>query len=80
MRGTIRDFFRRIEGQDLAEYCLVMAFVGLIALGIFLKMSGGIQGIWGSANTTLATSPNASSSSDSSTPSDLGGSGGSKGH
>jgi len=34
-----------------------MAFVGLVALAIILKMSGGIQGIWGSTNTTLASSP-----------------------
>lgn len=59
MFRTIRHFFRRIDGQDLAEYCLLMAFVGLVALGIILKASGGIQGIWGTANTTLASAPSA---------------------
>jgi Flp pilus assembly pilin Flp len=54
---TIRDFFRNKDGQDLAEYCLLLAFVGLLALGIILKASGGIQGIWNATNATLATAP-----------------------
>jgi len=56
-------FFRKNEhGQDLAEYCLLVALVALIALGLMAHFSGGIQGIWNSASTTLA-SGNASSSS-----------------
>jgi len=48
--------FRKGEdGQDLAEYCLLMAFVALVALGLILKAAGGIQGVWSSANNTLAT-------------------------
>ena len=49
-------FFRTNEhGQDLAEYCLLVALVALIALGLVAHFSGGIQGIWNSANNTLAT-------------------------
>ena len=43
------------QGQDLAEYCLLTALVALIALGIFYRAAGGIDGIWGAANTTLAS-------------------------
>jgi Flp pilus assembly pilin Flp len=75
----IRQFFRRNDGQDLAEYCLLMAFVGLIALGIILKTSGGIQGIWGSANTTLASTPGAAASGSTGTSADSGTAGG-QGH
>jgi len=39
-------FFRKNEhGQDLAEYCLLVALVALIALGLMAHFSGGIQGI-----------------------------------
>jgi len=56
-------FRKRDDGQDLAEYCLLMAFIALVALGLILKTSGGIQGIWSSANTTLATTASQSVSS-----------------
>jgi Flp pilus assembly pilin Flp len=42
------------RGQDLAEYTLVIAFVALVALGILLQASGGIQGIWKQADAALA--------------------------
>jgi Flp pilus assembly pilin Flp len=41
------------HGQDLAEYCLLTALIALIALGIFYRVSGGIQGMWSSTGTTL---------------------------
>lgn len=48
--------FRRCElAHDLAEYCLLTALVALIALGIIWHTAGGIDGIWGGANSTLAT-------------------------
>ena len=57
-------FFRRNErAQDLAEYCLLMALVALIALGVMAHFSGGIQGIWNSANNTLATGTTSGTSS-----------------
>ena len=40
-------------GQDVADYCLLTALVALIALGIFVRLSGGMQAIWGGANTYL---------------------------
>lgn len=43
------------KGQDLSEYCLVTALVALIGLGLFLYVSGGVQNLWTTANTTLAT-------------------------
>lgn len=42
------------RAQDLAEYCLITAFVALVALGIFLYVSGGVQGMWSSINASLA--------------------------
>ncbi|SPE38698.1 hypothetical protein SBA6_930003 [Candidatus Sulfopaludibacter sp. SbA6] len=67
-------FFRRNEhAQDLAEYCLLVALIALIALGLMAHFAGGIQGIWNSASTTLASG---SSSGDGSGPPGGGQSGG----
>lgn len=60
MFRMIRYFLRQNLGQDLAEYCMITAVVAIIALGIFIKVSGGIQAIWGTTNTTLASTPNSS--------------------
>ena len=52
-RAILGVFRRSDHGQDLAEYCLLTALVALIALGIFYHVSGGIQGMWSTADTTL---------------------------
>ena len=51
------------RGQDVAEYCLVTALIALVALGIFWHVSGGLQGMWNSMNTSLAAGNNTSVSS-----------------
>ena len=53
------------QGQDLAEYCLLVALVALIALGLMTHFSGGLQGIWNSATNTLATGSSSGNSSSS---------------
>ncbi len=63
MLHRIQQFLRRESGQDLAEYCLLTALLALIALGIIVHVSGGLQGIWGTANSTLATSGGSGSTS-----------------
>ena len=56
MFRAIRWFFRGSDhAQDLAEYCLLTALFALIALGILYRVSGGIQNMWSTADSTLAT-------------------------
>ena len=43
------------HGQDVAEYCLITALLLLIAAGIFSQVSGGIQTLWTTANTSLSS-------------------------
>lgn len=62
-RQVVERFWTREEGQDLSEYCLLAALVALIALGIFIHVSGGIQNLWTVANTSLANAPGAASTS-----------------
>jgi Flp pilus assembly pilin Flp len=45
-------------GQGLAEYCLITAFIALAALGIFLHVSGGLQGVWTTTNNVLSAGNN----------------------
>jgi Flp pilus assembly pilin Flp len=72
-RAFLRRFRNEESGQDLAEYCLLTALLTLIAAGIFVYSSGGIQAIWAGANTSLtngstATSPSSSASAPAGTP------------
>ena len=41
------------RGQDLSEYCLLTALVALVGLGILIRLSGGMQALWGGANISL---------------------------
>jgi Flp pilus assembly pilin Flp len=52
---SCESFFRNDRGQDVAEYCLLTALVLLIAAGVFFQVSGGMQNLWTTANTSLAT-------------------------
>ena len=54
LRAFLRVFHKEESGQDLAEYCLLTALLALVAAGIFVQASGGIQAIWGTANTSLS--------------------------
>ena len=53
-------FLKDDRGQDLAECCLITAFVALIALGVYWRISGGMQNVWGAAHTSLAAGSSAS--------------------
>jgi len=53
LRRFLQSIRREEAGQDLAEYCLLTALVALIGLGIFVHISGGMQSLWGGANTSL---------------------------
>jgi Flp pilus assembly pilin Flp len=60
-RAFLRRFRNEESGQDLAEYCLLTALLTLIAAGIFVYSSGGVQAIWAGANTSLTNGSSASS-------------------
>jgi Flp pilus assembly pilin Flp len=60
---AIARFLREDHGQDLADYCLLIALVSLIGLGIFVHISGGIQNIWNVGNSTLQSGQSVAGSS-----------------
>jgi Flp pilus assembly pilin Flp len=49
----VRQFWKDESGQDLIEYTLLMAFIGLVAVGIFAKAGTSTSTVWTSANTVL---------------------------
>ena len=54
-RAIIKFFSKDELGQDLAEYCLLTALLCVVALGIIYGVSGGIDGIWGGVNSSVAS-------------------------
>ena len=56
LQVIFRFLYRNDVGQDVAEYCLLTALVSLVAAGIFFQVSGGMQNIWTTAGTSLASS------------------------
>jgi len=53
LRHLLRALHSEDRGQDLAEYCLLTALVALVGMVIFVHLSGGMQALWGDANTSL---------------------------
>ena len=51
----LRSFWKNDEGQDLIEYTLLLAFVALVAAGLFIQAGNVTAGIWSTANTMLTT-------------------------
>ena len=49
------------EGQDLIEYTLLLAFVALVAAGLFTQAGQVTAGIWGTANKLLSSANKAAS-------------------
>jgi Flp pilus assembly pilin Flp len=61
MFQKVLQWFQREDGQDLSEYCLLAALVALVALAIFIHVSGGIENMWNVANTSLGNATTSSS-------------------
>ena len=51
----IRRFWKDDAGQDLIEYTLLLAFVALVAAGLFIQAGNVTAGIWTTANSILAS-------------------------
>jgi Flp pilus assembly pilin Flp len=52
--GTSGGFIHDEAGQDLLEYALLLAFIGLAGAAALLNMSGSTNTLWSVANSNLA--------------------------
>jgi len=53
MIRLIDEFWREEDGQDLVEYSLLLAFVGLAAVGLLQSAKTSINTIWSRLSTAL---------------------------
>jgi len=61
MRTYLKNLWKDEEGQDLIEYTLLLAFVALVAAGLFIQAGNVTAGIWGTANSVLTSANSAAS-------------------
>ena len=54
--------WRDQEGQDLIEYTLLLAFVALVAAGLFINGGASVSGIWNTTTSNLNHASAAASS------------------
>lgn len=59
----ITALWRDEPGQDLIEYTLLLAFVALVAAGLFIQSGQSTSGIWSIANAQLSSASSAASAS-----------------
>lgn len=62
-RAAPASFLGEEQGHGLAEYCLIAAFIALVALGLYIRISGGVQDLWNTANSTLVNGSSSSANS-----------------
>ena len=58
---VLKRFFRDDQGQDLIEYVLLLAFVGLASAALFISAGNGIGTVWQIAINHLNGAANAAS-------------------
>ena len=54
MFPNLISLWKEQAGQDLIEYTLLLAFVGLAGAGLFVQVGTVTAGIWSAANSVLA--------------------------
>jgi len=59
MTNLMKRFWIEQEGQDLIEYTLLLAFVCLVAAGIFIQSGQSASAIWTVASETLSNASQA---------------------
>ena len=51
----VNAFVKEEDGQDLVEYSLLLAFIGLAAVALLTNVKSSINGLWTTVNTKLTT-------------------------
>ena len=55
----VDSFLKEEDGQDLVEYSLLLAFIGLAATAVLSQVSTNINQLWTKVNQSLTTTKNA---------------------
>lgn len=51
----LEQFWHEEDGQDLIEYCLLLGFVTLCAVGLLTGMRTSLMGLWTQTNSALTS-------------------------
>ncbi len=57
---VMRRFFADDRGQDLVEYSLLLAFIGLVGAALFIGMGQSSSSIWSIVNSRVSSANQAS--------------------
>jgi Flp pilus assembly pilin Flp len=61
MNRISRQLWSDESGQDLIEYTLLLAFLALVAAGVFISSGTAVKSIWGSSSTMLTSASTSAS-------------------
>ena len=61
MKSMLRQLWKQESGQDLIEYTLLLAFLALVAAGVFITSGASVSSIWGSSSTMLTSASTSAS-------------------
>ena len=61
MLSQLKRIWKDEQGQDLIEYTLLLAFVALVAAGVFAQAGTATAAVWNTANTKLQSAATAAS-------------------
>jgi Flp pilus assembly pilin Flp len=57
----VQRFWQDDTGQDLIEYCLLLAFVALCAVGLLTGTRTSVMGLWSATNSALISATSVAS-------------------
>jgi pilus assembly protein Flp/PilA len=60
VHNFVNAFLKEEDGQDLVEYSLLLAFIGLAATAVLGTIHTSLTGIWSNINSKLSTARTAS--------------------
>jgi len=55
MKSFWAQFWSDDQGQDMIEYCLMLAFIALASAALYTSAGGSVNTIWSNANGELST-------------------------
>jgi len=61
MTQLLKRLVREDEGQDLIEYALLAGFISLVAVTMITNVGQGVNGVYSTINTQVASIPGAGS-------------------
>lgn len=60
VKSLVNSFLKEEDGQDLVEYSLLLAFIGLAAVAALTSVQASIKGIWTNVQTQMTAAQKAS--------------------